>query len=264
MPDHLTFNITACYAWAPGLDGRNAWRQWAKRGGEIGTAGVPRLPMVPPMLGRRLSSHAKIALHVACGCLDNDLERAANVQSVFASRNGELETTVPILDAITRNEPVSPTAFSLSVHNTAAGFFSLVAKNRLASTALACGRDTFTLGLIAAVAAAERSPDIPLLYVMSDVPVPPIYQEFAEPGEPPLGVALLIDKLGSVRVDCYSSQASNPSRCNEMPALTFLRWFFTDTADVTLMTRGQRWDLLKKSAVPQDTAGASEPPPAAS
>src|SRR5690606_5860730 len=76
----------------------------------------PDISFVPSLLRRRLSILSAGAMHVANTALQDERD----IPVVFASRHGELGRTAAILEALAACEAPSPTAFSLSVHNTAA------------------------------------------------------------------------------------------------------------------------------------------------
>lgn len=67
---------------------------------------------------------------------------------VFASRYGAMGNTLNLLKAIAEGETLSPTAFSLSVHNAAIGVASQMTSNRGAHTAVAAGPDTIAMALV--------------------------------------------------------------------------------------------------------------------
>ena len=68
------------------------------------------------MLRRRLDRHGRMALATAWTCA----EGLDSVQFVFASRHGDLDRTLELLTALGNKDMLSPTSFSLSVHNSTA------------------------------------------------------------------------------------------------------------------------------------------------
>ncbi len=86
------------------------------------TADKPELGGIRPMLRRRLGPLARTVFHVLNECTD-----VSNSEPVvFSSQMGEIQRTQGILDAIASDDPVSPTAFSLSVHNAISGLWSMI------------------------------------------------------------------------------------------------------------------------------------------
>src|SRR5262249_59695026 len=96
-----------------------------------------------------------------------------SVQSVFASRHGALERTLELLDALARQESVSPTSFSLSVHNSTAGLFSIARTDRGAATAMAAGPDTLALSLLEGANLVAEGAEAVLLCSPAGAPEPP-------------------------------------------------------------------------------------------
>jgi hypothetical protein len=150
---------------------------------------VPDLAYIEPLLRRRLSPLARTALHVAHACS----RHYPSVRMVYASRHGELGRTIETLYSLARGEVLSPTTFSLSVLNSAAGVFSTARHDEAPATAISAGLETFGFGLLEAWTRARLDPASPVLYVYADIPAPaPLGRQ---PGDPagPLALAMLID-----------------------------------------------------------------------
>lgn len=112
-------------------------------------------------------------LHVAHACAQD----IADLRLVFASRHGELGYTVALLRSLAAREPLSPTVFSLSVHNAAAGLFSTYRADRAESTALAAGEETLGYALLEGHCQLALEPQRPVLMVYGDEPLPHEYRE---------------------------------------------------------------------------------------
>jgi hypothetical protein len=184
----LSFSIERWAAWAPGVETAAEWAQWTA--GERPIAEEPDRPDVgflPAMLRRRTSRITKAALWAAheCGAGENAWP------TVFSSRHGELHRSHGLLSELARGEPLSPNAFSLSVHNTASGLNSIATGNRAPSTALAAGQDTLVAGVIEALgrihAGAER-----VLLVHADERVPEFYRPWVEDRPAVFALGLLL------------------------------------------------------------------------
>jgi hypothetical protein len=93
----------------------------------------PGLTSIPPIQRRRLSPLARVVFHVLEKCSVSPADEIV----IFSSRMGEIQRTQTILDTLASDEPVSPTAFSLSVHNAIAGLWSIVHGVRCPLLALA-------------------------------------------------------------------------------------------------------------------------------
>ncbi|HEX7250192.1 MAG TPA: beta-ketoacyl synthase chain length factor [Burkholderiales bacterium] len=148
----------------------------------------PDVAFVDAQIRRRLSPLARMMLHVAHACAG---ERRG-LRLVFASQHGELGYTVPLLRALAAGEPLSPNTFSLSVHNGAAGLFSIVRGDRSEATALAAGDETLGQALIEARAQLDADPR-PVLVVYGDGEFPEEYRPWSD-GAPARALALLLER----------------------------------------------------------------------
>jgi len=105
--------------------------------------------MLPPRVRRRMSMATKLA--IAAGeraCSDAGIE-ADSLPCVFASVAGEIKVTDILCRAIAQQElPVSPTQFHNSVHNTAAGYWSMTTKNKHPMQAIGAGENTLFAALV--------------------------------------------------------------------------------------------------------------------
>lgn len=120
--------------------------------------------LLPPRLRRRMSSATRLAL--AAGeraCKDANVE-LNSMPSVFASIVGEIKITDVLCRNIAeKNLPISPTQFHNSVHNTAAGYWSIVTKNQHASQAIGAGENTLMMGMLECHCQLQISADKVLL-----------------------------------------------------------------------------------------------------
>lgn len=182
----------ACYsAWPPERD------RAAEPGGLPGAA-APDVGFVEPMLRRRLGRLAKMALRVAQDCA---VDRP-RLRLVYASRHGDLARSLGLLRELAGGEMLSPTAFGLSVHNAAAGIFSILRQDPSPATAIAAGIETFGMALIEAAAQLRTDPRLPVLLVYADEPVPADYAAFATPIEAPHALAVLFEADAPREIEC--------------------------------------------------------------
>jgi hypothetical protein len=153
-------------------------------------------------------------LHVASACAED----VRDLRLVFASQHGELSYTIALLRSLTAAEPLSPTLFSLSVHNSAPGLFSSLRADHAESTALAAGEETLGHALLEAHCQLRCDPARPVLMVYGDRPLPQEYGEFAADSEDPQAhghaVALLLssDAPRRASVSAYAAADDAPSR----------------------------------------------------
>ncbi|ANB73590.1 beta-ketoacyl synthase chain length factor [Paraburkholderia phytofirmans] len=141
------------------------WSSWP-----AAASAAPDIGFIEPIVRRRLSTLSKVALKVAHDCVAQD-----EVRVVFASRHGELRRTTDILRTISTGEPVSPTAFSLSVLNAMTGVFGIARGDRSAASAISAGAETLGYALLEAYAQYATEPGSPVLLVYADEPADPAY-----------------------------------------------------------------------------------------
>jgi hypothetical protein len=137
------------------------------------------LPHLPPSLRRRISDIGQQAFRCSFA-----LSEQHEARFVFCSRYGELDRTTRILESLSDGEPVSPTDFSLSVHNGLAGLLSIAWKNTAGHTAISAGSESFGYGLLEAVTYVHRGTEDAVLLLYFDDPRASPYEgaDFREPG----------------------------------------------------------------------------------
>src|SRR5262245_39784228 len=187
----------------------------------------PRPAALPPNEQRRGARTVRWAIAAAQEALQQSGDAPSEAATVFSSSSGDGETLAQICEALAQAErAVSPTRFHNSVHNAAAGYWSIAAASRRPSTTL-CGHDaSFTVALLeAAVQVAAGEPAV--LLVAYDLPYPPPLFA-ARPIAEPLAVALLIcaarppRRVANLRVavatDPAESAAPGPRELASNPA----------------------------------------------
>lgn len=124
----------------------------------------PDVSFIPPLERRRLTALERAALSVAHRVCPN----GEDIPVVFASRWGEIGTTIKLMRQFHEEGEMSPAGFSASVHNAAPGAFSLFTKNHAPYTAIAAGENSREMGWLEACAmhckvlfvyAEEATPD---------------------------------------------------------------------------------------------------------
>lgn len=188
----LGFRIQQWAAWSPGAQTNAQWESWANQtDAPFPTAEwtKPDVSFVPAMLRRRLSHLSQMALHVGHRCQSS---MDTPFRSIYSSRHGEIHRTVGLLTSIAHEKPVSPTQFSLSVHNTSAGLASIATNNQGPATALAAQRDPLLSACLEAYGWLHIAPTEPILIVIADEPLPAIYEPFIDEHEVAYAIALLI------------------------------------------------------------------------
>jgi hypothetical protein len=235
-------------AWAPGIETPEDWSAWAREPRALSARGAPPVRFLPAMARRRCDEHSRALLQVAHDCCEADLR--GEVACVFASRHGSFATTVSLLEDLAGDAALSPTRFSHSVHNTQAGLFSIWARNRQPSTALAARGETFAHGFLEATCLLQREPERPVLLVVGDEPVPAPLEPVADESHGSYALALRLGPGGSpsldLRLEAPAGPALEPERTRTRgsawpAALEFLRWWLSDAATLRLPSRLHTW-----------------------
>lgn len=243
IADSHTLSLIDWAALAPGLKSKQDWKDWAsgKKEPDIHTPFKPDLPQVPAMHRRRLSPMGKSALWCCHQILQDYSQPHA---SIFCSQHGEVCHTVSLLKELAKDEPLSPTAFSLSVHNAIAGIHSISNGVTGNITALAAGPDGHLEALLEAYALLEQDSNLEhILCVVYDSPLPDIYQgSTAQFPEFPIALAMLLGRTSkiapSLTVSLKPSEisfAQEPSETPENMLLQFLS-FIASPETTTLLT----------------------------
>jgi len=107
--------------------------------------------LLPAAERRRAGMPAKLALAAGQEALANAGRDASAIATVFASSSGDCDNLHHILEALaTAEREISPTRFHNSVHNAAAGYWSIATQCRAPSTSLCCHNASFAAGLLEA------------------------------------------------------------------------------------------------------------------
>jgi len=180
--------------------------------------GQPDVAFVEPLQRRRLSRLARAFCHCA-----QRISPPGDVRVVFASRHGEAERTLTILQDLAAGAEVSPTLFSLSVHNAVPGSWSILKGNRAPACALAAGPESFGWGLVEAMAAFAAEPALPVLYVYADDRLPEPWAG-PTPAGFPHALALLLGEPAERRLalDWTPGAAAEPDLPQSIPCLQAL------------------------------------------
>jgi hypothetical protein len=176
----IEFNVVDWSAWAPGLQTREQWLDWAQQPFLPHGEQTPALGEVPAMQRRRIERLGRMAIQTAYWCQQAE---ADSVPLLFASRHGDVERSMELLRALANGEPMSPTGFGLSVHNAIAALYSIIRGMRGNYLALAAGKTTAEAACVeAAGLLADGAPEV--LVVAYEAPLPDIYKGFADEADP--------------------------------------------------------------------------------
>jgi hypothetical protein len=213
------------------------WAAWPPAQGAA--SGLPDVRFIDASLRRRLGPLARAMLHVAHECA----AEGTPTRLVFASRHGELGYTVTLLRALAAAEPLSPTLFSLSVHNASAGLFSTFRHDRAASTAIAAGAETLGQALLEAYCQLASDAGSLVLIVYGDEALPDEYREFGEAREAHPRVralAVLLSAAAPRRSAVTTEAAADAASSEEAQAESFVH-HLAQGAPGAWVGGGRRW-----------------------
>jgi hypothetical protein len=241
----LNVTIEGWSAWAPGVESAIQWQEWAIGQRVIDSEGTPSVQFLPAMFRRRLSRLTKMALKVAYDCA-SDIE---SINTVFCSRHGELFRSTGLLQDIVAGEPISPTGFSLSVHNTASGLFSIARKDTAPSTAISAGRETFETAFMEAAVLLTTGRAKKVLLVISDEPAPFPFNEYQDEKEQAYAAAFLLSRSGVGNVIALSMKTGEMKPVfSEQHGLAFLRFFLNRKNELSVPSERVSWQWKRLSS----------------
>jgi hypothetical protein len=224
----FTFTLAQWNAWAPGLNQAKDWTLWANAPYcPIGSdeARLPVLEFIPPLQRRRLSVMARAAL--ACAWPLAEGQRA--MPMVFASQHGETSRNFRLLQDLVRGEPLSPTSFSLSVHNSTAGLWSILRKETTESVALAAEHDSLEHALLEAALLLDQGAESVIVVATEETP-PFDYARWIDHHSFPFALALRVTAGNEFQLCC--GEPKTPAEINPLAnPLSFLRHLLLDTPE---------------------------------
>ena len=251
----LEFSLLDLRAALPGCTHPGQLRDWAcGRLTPLRDMPLPPSRHIPRLLARRLDAGCRLAVELA---LELWLDHPQLQAAVFCSRHGELRRNHSILQALAAGTEVSPTDFTMSVHNAAAAGFTIASGLALPVTALSAGADTFCQSFLEVRAMLARQLQ-PVLLVCHDTCLPedylPVLPEECREAAWAHAVALVLSAGRGCSLEFGSSSAQEP----DMPPdgggalpqeLAFLRGCLLGAARVALPAAGRpRTAILPRDA----------------
>ncbi len=154
--------------------------------------------ILPPAERRRSGTAVRLALGIGQQAVDAGGMDAADLPTVITSSSADGHNFHAICEALAQPEPLmSPTRFHNSVHNVAAGYWSIATRAMRPANVLSALDASFAAGLLEAAAqvSADQEPCLLIAYD-SDYPEP---LRTLRPIAAPFGVALLLSPRESER-----------------------------------------------------------------
>jgi hypothetical protein len=240
----MEFGLEAWTALAPTLESKADWQHWLAHDQEITEQNVkPNLKHIPMMLRRRFDTIGKCAMGaVSQLCVDEE-----NIGSIFASQHGDIEVTLSLLEGIAKKEEMSPTAFSLAVHNAIAGLYSIVTKNTGNITAISAMQGHIASALFESIGQLQTKERV--LCVIYDATLPEVYAKTCCSNPFPYAIALIFSRNeGTTMSFEYSGESSQEeSSAFENTAKKDLQGFIAfllgDNQHFSCESNGSSWSL---------------------
>jgi hypothetical protein len=234
----LDFILSQWHAWAPGLDSQDDRLLAAHNMDAPGR--------VPKALQRRLTPLAKAVFNAAEPCIEDD----ELMPVVFSSAQGEICKSLEMLKTIQAGEELSPTAFSLSVHNAIAGLFSIAYRNHQEITVIAPGQEGIAPAFIEALGMLNEGAD-EVLMILYDEPIADFYPIAPFNLDTPFPCVLALRlSLSGVGQPFQFGRCAESRDDGEHPVqlLTFLRFLLNDAQVLSLGNQGHSWTWHKQSS----------------
>lgn len=239
----LSFSLLDAQALSPGLEQASQWQQWAN-GTQWPEAAqpLPATPLIPMMMARRLSAGARLAVQLGLEML----ARHPIDNAIFVSRHGELARSMTLLQGLAAGKPLSPTDFSMSVHNTAAGLCSIQGKAALPISSLAAGEGGLMAGLTEAVANLHAGYKRVLL-VAFEGEIPAFHHPWLS-ARPPYALALVLGNEVTAQGECWHCEGQGAlSHSPELPQpLAFWRAHLLQQSSCLLGDGRQEWSWRRR------------------
>lgn len=229
------FIVRAWRAWAPGISSADNRL--------IKSADISVATEVPKLLNRRLSPLARAVFNVAKPCLED--RKALPV--VFSSAHGEICKSLEMLKTIQAGQELSPTAFSLSVHNAIAGLFSIAFKINKEITVLAPGQEGIAPAFVEAVGLLHEGEEEVLVILYDEpiadfYPIAPFNLNAAFPCV--LGFRLALGGDGLALRLCRSMQSRDDGE-HPVQLLALINFLLTDKRSISLGNQNHSWTWHK-------------------
>ena len=210
----LAATIEGIGFWAPGLPDWNAAIAYQRDGTLPGAAPArPSAQLLPPNERRRAPDSVAVALDVALAACTAAGRDPKSLPSVFASMHGDLAIT-DYMCATLADQPasVSPIRFHNSVHNAAAGYWTIGAGAMEPATSISAFDATFAQGLVEACTQLATGAEAVLLVGYDSAAAGPLTKVSRSEGL--LGGALVLSRREGgprLRLSLRDGEADEPA-----------------------------------------------------
>jgi hypothetical protein len=232
---NFSFAVENWFALSSGLSKKHDWELWSKNPVHDWSLPLPKVTKIPMMQSRRMSIASRFAVEVGLNLIENNNLDLA----IFTSQHGELERTYKILSTLNRNIDISPTDFTLSVHNTASGLLTIVSNKTIPISSLSAHNDSFQQGLIESLAVLHQG-NKKVLLIDFDGLVPEAYHKEIKPLVPAYAVGYILAKGNEI--NCQSIKKTPKIYQPDYPqSLAFLHAYLNKQKQFTIQGNTQDW-----------------------
>jgi len=232
----IRFDIDQWQAWAPGRACQADWLRWASAGQwPNDPEAQPDVSFLPAMQRRRLSRLARMVFAVAQPLS----EGRAPMPLVYASRHGETTRNFALLSDLANAQPLSPTQFSLSVHNAIVGLWSIFQGDPSEMTAIAAEGDGLEHAVLEAALLLNEGAPAVLLVIAEESP-PEAYRPWIDDCSIPYALALRLTAGDSWQLQLQPTDESPPQP--QVHALQLIRALLHDHSQFTHHWKTRKWN----------------------
>jgi hypothetical protein len=226
----LSLTVEDWSAWIPETEIYNALQQLSQHQGKMQTSQTPNISNIPAMIRRRLSTIGKSVVSTSLSLLSEK----TNTPCVFSSRHGDLGRTISLLTELSNKTPLSPTHFSLSVHNSISGILSIMRKDTNSITALATNNNDIGTVFLEATGILKEQACKRVLCVIYDAPPIYPYNDTCKHPNQAYAIAFLLSSSNKKGSTFMFSICDTPGQYNqesfvsdEPDAIQFLRFMLS-------------------------------------
>ncbi|WP_109078575.1 beta-ketoacyl synthase chain length factor [Aggregatibacter kilianii] len=176
---------------------------------------APKLAFLPPLKRRRLSDSARLFFEAAWDLV----EEQSNLPVVYASGNSEINRNFALWYSLLTEGDVSPTSFSLSVHNALIGQWSELRQVKAETTSLTANKDNLEVALLEAYLLLKEGAQ-KVLVVIAESPLEQRYNVYPVVRQPFSYALALVVEAG----EQYQLSLTNPVPENVDILDTALEW----------------------------------------
>lgn len=238
----VSFQIEMWAAMTPGIERQEDWKNWLTDPKPLDEPqGQITLKQIPPLLRRRFNTLGRCAVGAALKLM----KEGDSMPSIFASRHGDTVLTLSLLEEMGRDFPMSPTSFSLAVHNAISGLYSIARNDTSAVTAIASMEGLVIHALLEAVGQLQNAHKV--LCVIYDVPLPDLYRRYTPSVPFPYAIAMVLNRTHGESYtleQCVGSVEAHESfKTSDVESLRFLELLTGLSDEVTMESNGMLWSV---------------------